>query len=343
LLSGVGGSVTASTINASKEAGEPYHAGVPDGKTVWYRWVAAAAGLACFDTVGSDFDTLIAAYQGSTVSNLIKVKGNNDIDNLTRQSRIIFRTVAGQDYKLVVGGVQMPSGTVREGTAVLNWFFDAGAGNNDMFAQAQALSGPHGLACGLNTGATAEAGEPIRPDNPGGQSVWYRWSAPVSGQVVFDTTGSQFDAMLYTYLLFTVYVGDSLPSLTRVVDNYDPVTPGYFNSVSFYAQAGANYYISVDGFYDPVFCHCVAAGTIYLAWTQPGVVLLSSPRLLPDQTVEMDVVASKGAACTVLSSTDLVQWGTHTNFVLPSFQTTVRAGAQPAQYPKKFFRAVVTP
>jgi hypothetical protein len=186
-----------------------------------------------------------------------------------------------------------------------------------------------------------EGGEPVRADNPGGQSVWYRWRAPCAGQAVFDITGSRFDAMLYTYVLLTVYAGASLTELVPAADNYDPLSSGYLNRVSFAAQAGQDYSISVDGFYDPVFCRCVASGTISLSWTQPGVLLLSAPRFAPGQAVEMDLVAPKGVRCNILSSANLTHWELHTNFLTSAFTTKVTADAAPARHASGFFRAVL--
>jgi hypothetical protein len=342
-IAGSTGQLSVSSVNATKEAGEPYHAGVPDGKTVWFRWQAPVSGFVCFDAAASDFDTVMAAYQGAAVANLTKLASNNDIGNFIRQSRLILRVVAGQVCHIAVGGVQMSSGVAREGTVALAWRLDPAAGSNDLFANAQALSGPHGVAFGLNSEASLETGEPVRADNIGGRSIWYRWTAPVTGQVIFDSAGSQFDSPFFPYLLLTVYAGNTLSSLARVADNFDPVSGGYVDSVSFIAQAGATYHISVDGYYDPMFCHCVAQGAVALNWTQPGVVLLGGPRRGPSQTIEMDLSAPTGRDCAVLVSTNLTRWDLWTNFTSAEFLTTLRAESQPPTAPRRFFRAALRP
>ncbi|MES1168765.1 MAG: calcium-binding protein, partial [Oleiharenicola lentus] len=71
---------------------------------------------------------------------------------------------------------------------------------------------------GFNTNATKESGEPSHardsgPDakaNPGGRSVWWRWTAPSVGTVTLDTKGSYFDTIL------GVYTGSSLSGLTSI-------------------------------------------------------------------------------------------------------------------------------
>lgn len=96
---------------------------------------------------------------------------------------------------------------------------------------------------GYNTNATKEAGDPRQGDNPGGRSVWWRWTAPSNGSVTLDTRGSYFDTTL------GVYTGSSLASLTRVVDN-DDIDSGVVqaSTVTYNATAGTEYRIMVDGF-----------------------------------------------------------------------------------------------
>ncbi len=54
-----------SNVDATKEPGEPDHAGGAGGSSVWYRWTAAASGPVTIDTCASDFDTLLGVYTGS--------------------------------------------------------------------------------------------------------------------------------------------------------------------------------------------------------------------------------------------------------------------------------------
>lgn len=117
---------------------------------------------------------------------------------------------------------------------------------NDNFANATvlALSGSQTVSVkGYNTNATKETGEPRQGDNPGGRSVWWRWTAPSAGSVTLDTKGSYFDSTL------GVYTGTTLSALTKVVDN-DDINPGVVqaSTVTFNATAGTEYRIDVDGY-----------------------------------------------------------------------------------------------
>src|SRR5687768_18232335 len=75
--------------------------------------------------------------------------------------------------------------------------FHAGAAAaNDRFVNAQVISGTTGSTTGSNTSANKEQGEPNHADNPGGSSIWYRWTAPATGPYSFNTDGSSFDTLL---------------------------------------------------------------------------------------------------------------------------------------------------
>jgi hypothetical protein len=92
-----------------------------------------------------------------------------------------------------------------------------------------------------NTGATTESGEPNHAQKPGGGSVWFKWTAPISGIATFDTIGSTFDTLL------GVYTGTDIASLVEVASDED--SGGYFTSlVRFNVTEGRSYAIAVDGF-----------------------------------------------------------------------------------------------
>jgi hypothetical protein len=144
--------------------------------------------------------------------------------------------------------VGVSSGPIRittpGGIAVSPTSFTAlAAPANDNLAAAQTLAGSIGSATGSNQGATKEANEPDHAGNPGGKSVWYRWTAPSAGTFAFDTAGSTFDTIL------AVYTGTTLNNLTVVAYNDDIVDTVTTNSrLAFVASAGTTYFIAVDGF-----------------------------------------------------------------------------------------------
>ena len=266
LLSTASGSVGGTNVGATKEPGEPAHAGSAGGKSVWYRWTAPAAGTVTIDTLGSGFDTLLAVYTGSAVNALTQVAANDDTGG-SHQSRVTFTATAGRVYRIAVDGYRSNSGAVAQGTITLTW---AGPGSppppppgpaNDAFASAVVLSGASGTTSGTNAGATKEAGEPAHAGSAGGKSVWYRWTAPATGTVTIDTLGSGFDTLL------AVYTGSAVNALTQIAANDD--TGGSHQSrVTFTATAGGVYRIAVDGYRSNN--GAVAQGTITLTWTGPS-------------------------------------------------------------------------
>ncbi len=98
-------SSTVSNMVATKEPGEPKHDGAVGGHSVWWKWVAPANGLATINTTGSTFDTVLAVYTGSTVSNLTQVAANDD--NPGRgdgTSQVKANVTAGTEYEIAVDG-----------------------------------------------------------------------------------------------------------------------------------------------------------------------------------------------------------------------------------------------
>src|SRR6266566_7511343 len=66
-LSGVTVSTNGNSTGATKETGEPNHAGLVGGRSVWFNWTAPLAGATRIDTIGSGFNTLLGVYTGSAV------------------------------------------------------------------------------------------------------------------------------------------------------------------------------------------------------------------------------------------------------------------------------------
>jgi hypothetical protein len=85
--------------NATKEAGEPDHAGDPGGASVWYEWTAPASGHVEMGTCGS-FDTLLGVYTGNAVDALAPVA----LESRPVSCFVNFSAVAGTTYKIAVDG-----------------------------------------------------------------------------------------------------------------------------------------------------------------------------------------------------------------------------------------------
>ena len=120
---------------------------------------------------------------------------------------------------------------------------DAALWNNN-FANRFNLSGGWASVTGTNVNATKESGEPNVLNISGGKSIWWKWTAPVSGTVTISTAGSNFDTTL------GVYTGTAVNglSLVRANDDQNFSSGVYTSRVSFNAIAGRQYQILVDGY-----------------------------------------------------------------------------------------------
>lgn len=103
-LRGSVGSVSCANRGATKEPGEPAHAGATGGLSVWYSWSPAETGAVTFSTGENTFDTLLNVYTGSTVSSLTSVAGNDDASSGGNRSSVTFTAVAGTVYHIAVDG-----------------------------------------------------------------------------------------------------------------------------------------------------------------------------------------------------------------------------------------------
>jgi fibronectin type 3 domain-containing protein len=108
-----GGSVAVggSNAQATKESGEPDHAGAAGGKSVWWTWTAPQNGAVTIDTSGSGFDTLLGIYRGTAVGNLTLVASDDD-SGQGLASQVEFTAVKDTTYRIAVDGYGGASGLI---------------------------------------------------------------------------------------------------------------------------------------------------------------------------------------------------------------------------------------
>ena len=90
-------SASQATDCATKEAGEPNHAGNAGGFSIWYKWTPTSNHTAVITTKGSDFDTTLGVYTGNSVSSLNLVASNDDIIFGTYQQSYVSFPANGDD------------------------------------------------------------------------------------------------------------------------------------------------------------------------------------------------------------------------------------------------------
>jgi len=222
---------TGTNVGAGVEAGEPSHYSYEAARaSVWYAWTAPSDGSLTLRADGG-FSRALAVYTGTQVSSLTRVP--NQAQNYSGgPEQIRVRVQAGVTYAIVLDGRAASAGTFNLTLTLI------GRPANDDFVDAETLVGLSAETTGSNVGATQEPGEPIHEENYYDPSVWYQWTAPSSGGVTVDSSGSTFNSVV------AVYTGTSVSTLTRVPSTRVQTTQ---EKRYFRAAAGVTYRIAVDG------------------------------------------------------------------------------------------------
>lgn len=130
-------SLTGSNLGANREPGEPNHATATSVHSVWWRWTAPANATVTLTTLGSNFDTTLAVYTGSSVGSLSEIVSNDDEEAFNenappnphrkRSSKVTFPATGGTTYHIAVDGWgdadSLPTGYT--GSITLNLTVDA--------------------------------------------------------------------------------------------------------------------------------------------------------------------------------------------------------------------------
>jgi len=250
--------VSATNVEATKEAGEPFYGFAQAGHSVWFEWEATIDGFVTAGTCGSDFTTVTAVFTGTKLDELTEVAGSYNSEGPGCPSfdgrEITFEATSGTVYEIAVDGnaFYMPPAQPPTGEGAIELQIKATpVPSNDDFADAEAITGSiseepgaefayyWATVRGSNWNASKESGEPDHAGDPGGASVWYSWTAPASGMATTGTCEGK-------PLVVGVYMGDSLGTLTPVGSHEYPC------AATFPASAGTTYRIAMDGEFDAV-------------------------------------------------------------------------------------------
>ena len=115
---GYNGTQIFNTTNAVVDTNAPLICGVAPGPAYWFAYQAPTNGIISVDTTNSAFPTLLAAFTYTGILNdytdLVSVAcDNNGGGTGTNFSNVQFAVTAGQNYFIVVGGVNGARGIVH--------------------------------------------------------------------------------------------------------------------------------------------------------------------------------------------------------------------------------------
>ena len=116
------GDTTTATLETNEDL--PIGCGFNVGRTVWFTFTPSSNGNYIFSLAGSEFDTVLAVYTGTSVSSLTQIGCNDDASAKVLTSMLTLNGLtAGTTYRIQIGGYQQDFGlydlTVqRSGVAV---------------------------------------------------------------------------------------------------------------------------------------------------------------------------------------------------------------------------------
>jgi len=247
--------VTRSNADATKEDQEFLGSLFAAGHSVWFEWEAQSDGWVTVGGCETDFVDVVGVYTGTAVNALTRVAGGNNSEGPHcpfAQREYTFKATSGTKYEIVVDGnpFSFPESPppANEGTFKLRIEATPPPANDD-FADATTLvthleeefegeAFYFGSEFGYNWNATEESGEPALIGGPSGASVWYSWTAPVSGE-------ARISAGFGSAPRLGIYTGDSLESLQLLSGGIGPA-----GSADLTVSAGTTYRIVVYGLVD---------------------------------------------------------------------------------------------
>jgi sugar lactone lactonase YvrE len=321
ILSGTEATLAASNVAATSEGGEPSHAGILAGPSVWWEWTAPANGTVRLSTLDSEFDTVLAVYTGYTgaFSSLRSLVSNDDVTG-EFTSCVVFYATRGVRYFIAVTGYGGTTG--RFWLSLLQTPQPPGPPANDNFAGRIPVAGTSWLVEAANVGATVETREPRLSSDSSRATVWWSWRAPGWGRVYVRAVSGGFTARV------AVFTGHVVTNLQQVASS---TQSGKASALEFNALRDTEYAIAVDGAGGNT-------GSFILMLDAPA---LAGPPLLQlaanaaEGTLTLSYVGYPAATVVLLSSTNLLTWEPLlTNQLAPGAPLVFR----PSLKPQEFYR-----
>ena len=241
---------SANLSSATKETGEPNHAGFPGGHSVWISWEFFEDTDAQASACGANgADLLIAVYTGSAVNELTEVASQSE-ETEAGCAVVRFDAEKGTTYRIAVDAKSSP------GTSSMYLKMGRYPANDDFVDAIVLPEFPTSVSVDPGLGSP-EAGEP--PADPG-NTVWYRWTAGKSGLASIGNCAK------WPGLYATVFTGPALEELTQVGEQI--FNGGICDETRFEPEEGTTYSIRIAG-------HTGKGDKMSVAFTWVGKALLT--------------------------------------------------------------------
>ena len=251
-------------------------------RNIWFCYTATCTGQATVSLAGSSYDTMLAVYDGCECYPALNdmIECNDDFGN-TRQSEIVFNTVAGNQYLIEVGGYNLAAG---QGLLSISCEgVEPPPSSKDDCGKAQPVGDVKNLEFDTTNATFDGPGLCMRSPN-----IWYCYTATCTGDVTVSLAGSGYDTKL------AVYDGcECYPTANDLIECNDDAGNTYQSEVTFAAIAGSQYLIEIGGY-------GTETGEGLLTIRCEGVVVQNKPDLgdAPDSTnnsgVAMTAYPSQG-------------------------------------------------
>jgi hypothetical protein len=176
----------ATTAGASAEATEPatssFYFGTPR-RSVWWCWTAPASGPFAVEASSDEISPEVAVFTGPNLSQLERIAGSGPGSNVVS----VFKATAGTHYFFSVDSAYSGDFVFR--------LRPAQPPPNDDHTNRIAIMGANVTVTGDNIDATREPALSFdAAESPA--SVWWRWTAPATGQYLALVTSSTFSPAL---------------------------------------------------------------------------------------------------------------------------------------------------
>jgi len=227
-----------SALGASRESGEPTLPFSP-GYSVWWKWIAPGTGRYTFSVSGSVATAALALYTGSELTNLTLVGSNAPGFNAVN-----VPVSAGTELAISIDPDLELAG--YSGSFLLT-IARTQTPANDHFVDRAFLD--DASAEGNLEGSSREPGEPGFQNDPGGTSIWWRYTPTNTGWYSIIAATELDSPFLYPPFPWFRYSRASVFVFTGTeLANLSPVpSRGYYQPTVFRLEAGTEYNLQVSG------------------------------------------------------------------------------------------------